>query len=94
MADRKKGGQPGNDNSSLDNRAWGRAIRRKIAQNPEHLDAVASALFAEAMDGNIQAIKELGDRLDGKPKQGVEIEGGDKPLVHRIERKIVDNADE
>lgn len=66
MSNRNKGGQEGNTNSSSDNRAWGRALRRKVAQNPEALDAVACSLFAEAMDGNIQAIKELGDRLDGK----------------------------
>ena len=91
MSNGKRGGQPGNDNSSLDNRAWGRAIRRLIAQNPEALDAAAASLMEEAQNGNVQALKELGDRIDGKVAQSLEIEGGEKP-VQVIERRIVKDA--
>jgi len=55
------------------------------------LRRVADALIAKAMSGDVQAIKELGDRLDGKPAQA--IVGGDDddaPLrVEMIERVIV-----
>ena len=43
---------------------------------------VANALYAKAEDGDIAAIKELGDRLDGKAMQ--EIGGGDEPITIRV----------
>lgn len=54
------------------------------------LRAVADALVDKAMSGDVQAIKEVADRIDGKVPQGV-IGEEDSPLtmVHRIERHIV-----
>ena len=40
------------------------------------LRAVADALVKKAMDGDVQAIREVADRLDGKPAQA--IIGGDE----------------
>ena len=59
------------------------------------LRAVADALVDKAMNGDVQAIKEVADRLDGKVPQAVV--GGDEEtdpirLLHRIERVIVDPA--
>lgn len=54
------------------------------------LRAVADALVEKAMAGDVQAIKEVADRLDGKVPQG--ISGDDEnplTMVHRIERHIV-----
>ena len=49
------------------------------------LRAVADALVEKAMTGDVQAIKEVADRLDGKVPQGViGGEEGDAPLVHEI----------
>lgn len=49
------------------------------------LRAVADALVAKAMSGDVAAIKEVADRLDGKVPQGV-IGGdeGDNPIVQEI----------
>jgi hypothetical protein len=57
--------------------------------------AIARKLVDIALEGEMQAIKEVADRLDGKPAQA--IVGGDEddnPLrhVHKIERLIVDLA--
>lgn len=56
------------------------------------LRAVADALVDKAMTGDVQAIKEVADRIDGKVPQGV-IGGDDDDnpinLIHRIERHIV-----
>lgn len=41
-----------------------------------HLDAIALALVQSAKEGDTPAIKEIGDRLDGKVAQG--IIGGDE----------------
>lgn len=46
---------------------------------------VANALIEKAISGDVQAIKEVADRLDGKVPQG--IVGGDEddnPIVHEI----------
>ncbi len=42
---------------------------------------VATAVVTSAMTGDIQAMKEIGDRLDGKPKQQTEISGPDGEAV-------------
>jgi hypothetical protein len=51
------------------------ALRMQLAQAGEDLKAlreIADVLIAEAKAGNIQAIRELADRLDGKPTQMLE----------------------
>src|SRR5262249_22512880 len=51
------------------------ALRMQLAQAGENLKAlreIADVLIAEARAGNIQAIRELADRLDGKPTQMLE----------------------
>lgn len=56
------------------------ALRKKIAEaaeDPKKLDRIAEKLFALAEDGDMQAIKELADRLDGKSPQPT---GGDDDL--------------
>ena len=51
---------------------------------------IAETLVNEAIAGNIQAIKEVADRLDGKVPQGIEGDS-DKPLhvISEIIRKVV-----
>jgi hypothetical protein len=46
--------------------------------DPRHLRAVARKLFEKALDGDLSAIREIADRLDGKPVQA--IERGDVPV--------------
>ena len=66
-------GTEGNTNSSIDNRLWANTIRRAVVQgDAERLRRIAEALLVKAEDGDMTAIKELGDRLDGKPNQTVE----------------------
>lgn len=66
----------GNTNSSKSNRLWGETIRRACLQaDGAKLRAIADRLIEKAAEGDIQAIKELGDRLDGKPGQSVELGG-------------------
>lgn len=55
------------------------------------LRAVADALLDKAIAGDVQAIKEVADRLDGKVPQAVIGDEGEDAIqvVHRIERVIV-----
>jgi molecular chaperone GrpE (heat shock protein) len=73
----------GNQNSSKANRLWAETIRRAVVQaDPEKLRRIADKLLAMAEDGDIQAIKEVGDRLDGKPTQATELSGPEgQPLT-------------
>ena len=75
---RKVGAPKGNKNSTRDK------IVRKLAVQEDYkkLHSVANALYAKAEDGDISAIKELGDRLDGKAVQ--EIGGGDEPITIKV----------
>ncbi len=50
------------------------ALQMEIAaagDNFKALRRVAAALVSKASDGDVQAIKELADRLDGKVPQGI-----------------------
>ena len=68
----------GNNNSNKSNRLWGDTIRRAIAQSDaDVLRKIAEALLTKASEGDMAAIKELGDRIDGKAMQAVELSGRD-----------------
>lgn len=90
------GGQPGNENSSKDNRLWRNTIQRAIAQgSPDRLRKIAEALLDKAADGDMAAIKELGDRLDGKTSQQIIVNGDEEggPVRQAIEVTFI-NGDQ
>ena len=69
------GAPVGNTNSNKNNRLWANTIKRAVIQaDGEQLRRIAERLLAKAEEGDIQAIKELGDRLDGKPHQSASVE--------------------
>ena len=52
------------------------ALRMEIADAGDDFKAlrpIAAALISKASEGDIPAIKELADRLDGKVPQGIEV---------------------
>ena len=56
---------------------------KEAEANPNHhraLRQVAGRLLDEAAQGNVQAIKEIADRLDGKVPQGIEGGDPDRPV--------------
>jgi hypothetical protein len=60
-----------------------RAIRRReTAEEPQALEKLADSLVAAGIAGDIGALREIGDRLDGKPVQQLNHAGDDGgPLV-------------
>ena len=74
--ERRKGGQIGNVNAAKDkNRLWAETIRRVVVQNDAYrLRAIAEALVTKAEEGDMAAIKELGDRIDGRAVQAIDAE--------------------
>jgi hypothetical protein len=79
---RGKGGQPGNTNATK-SKPWADAIRRAVVQNNgEKLNRLADKLIACALEGDMAAMREIGDRLDGKAAQV--ITGEDGPVAFQI----------
>lgn len=67
------GAPEGNTNARKENRLWGEAIRRAVTQaDGEKLRSLADKLIEKAASGDVPALRELGDRLDGKPHQSVD----------------------
>lgn len=61
----------GNDNASKGKR-WKNVLIKRL-EALQAMEKIADSLITEAMTGNIQAIKEIGDRIDGKPMQEMDI---------------------
>lgn len=76
----------GNQYAARD-RLWRAAILRALEQRSRvdqiaELDRIAARLLILAGEGDLGAIRELGDRLDGRPKQQIEATGGEGgPIV-------------
>jgi hypothetical protein len=86
-----RGGQPGNTNGTK-GKLWLEALNRHVTQNPQALRAAASAIFKKAEEGDIAAIKEIGDRLDGKAVQAVEMSGDLNFSFHEVLIKARERA--
>ena len=85
----KVGAPLGNNNGSK-GRPWTDAIKRALARRSDTVEGGLNDLadtFIEAVaNGDAWAIKELGDRMDGKPPQTNVLEGSeDSPIVVRKE---------
>ena len=70
------------NNYAARGKQWREAINRALAKRSgvdkiKALDELAEKLLAKCDEGDMQALKELGDRLDGKPAQTI---GGDAEL--------------
>lgn len=48
-----------------------RAVKRREQDDPQALEKLADALLRKVAEGDIPAIKEFGDRFDGKVAQAV-----------------------
>jgi hypothetical protein len=75
------------------NRAKGKRCQSVIAERLEAKAALAvivDALIDKAMDGDLAAAKEIFDRMDGKPKQQVDLGGQeDNPIISEIKVRLV-----
>jgi len=80
----------GNTHSSKKNRIWGDIIRKLAVQEDyKRLHEIAHALYTKASEGDMTAIKELGDRLDGRAVQ--ELKGdSESPVIIKVNTGIED----
>lgn len=77
---------------------WADALMRAVNResegkgSPKWLDVIADRVVREAADGDMQAAKEIGDRLDGKPKQQTEVTGADGEPFKLIVETVIATA--
>jgi len=86
----ERGAQKGNQNARKGNQ-WRQAIRKALARYSAEqgdkpkatrgLELVAHKFIEAAAAGEPWAMKELGDRMDGKPVQSTEISSPDGPVA-------------
>lgn len=86
-------GAPLGNKNAAKGKMWQQAIERVIAKRPKDLEDAALALVAAAKAGDIAALKELGDRIDGKAVATVQGPADDGAHIVRAEHHIVDPAD-
>lgn len=69
-----------------------RAVKRREEADPQALEKLADKLIAQVEAGDIAAIKEFGDRVDGKVAQAIIGDDEENPVrvISTIERRIVD----
>lgn len=73
------GGAPKGNNNGSKNRVWAEAINKALCQSeegkPAKIRALAEKIIEKALEGDMQAMKEIGDRVDGKALATVEVTG-------------------
>lgn len=75
-------GAPEGNKNATKNRPWAEAINRALlSEDGKKLRALADKIIDKALEGDVQALKEVGDRMDGKPAQALEHSGD---LIVRI----------
>ena len=92
----ESGGQPGNKNAAKAKLFYD-GLKRALARSGKTVDGglnkVCDQLVQAAINGEQWAIKEVADRIDGKPSQTTVLQGDEEhPLVGRIERHIINAA--
>jgi len=88
---------PRNPRGQQRDKIYREALRLELADMSEGVDLkklrqIARAHIEKAAAGDMQAIKELADRLDGRPAQILEHSGPDSEPITKIVNEIVHDA--
>ena len=87
----KKKSNIGNTYSNKGNRMPTERLRMELSQNPEKIKKIVVALIDKAIDGDLSAIKEVFDRVDGKVVNQVNAEISDNRPIYVVTG--IDNDD-
>jgi hypothetical protein len=85
-----RGGQIGNSNATK-NKLFLNSLKRQLIQSPERLEKIIEVLITQAESGQPWAIKELLDRIDGKPIQNNFIDIDENREIKNIDVVFVDS---
>ena len=86
---------PIGNNNAVNGKRWNDAINRALemrckGDGIKALTELAEKLLTNAERGDMQALKEIGDRIDGRPAQSMTLSGdGDKPIVSKMIVELV-----
>lgn len=84
------GGAPKGNTNATKNKAWSDAIRKHAIQNKCY-DKAAKKLWEMAIGGDIAALKEAGDRTDGKAAISInEDSGGFNVFINKLVSAVED----
>lgn len=91
-------GAPVGNKNSAKGRQWAEAIKRAVARKHNGdlnhgLDTLAEKLVDAVATGDLQALKEFGDRLDGKPAQAIIGGGEDDPAIKTVSEVVLRGVD-
>jgi hypothetical protein len=89
---------PKGNTYAANSKRWKQAIENALNKRNESradkldaLDVLAEKLLAKCDEGDMTAIKEFGDRMDGKPSQAIDVGGqADNPLVTELVVRVVE----
>lgn len=86
-------GAPLGNQNAKQGAEWRSAIKRALSRRSgenwrKGLDELADRYIEAAALGDAWALKDIADRLDGKPKQSVDVEGG----IDHVVRNLVVNS--
>ena len=68
----KTGAPLGNQNAKKQNHLMTDTLRRVVTQNPDKIRKACEKLVNDAEEGNLYSLREVFDRLDGKPAQSID----------------------
>ena len=85
---------PKGNNYAAKDKEWRAALKRALSRSSNlnaaaGLDKLADKVVREALDGCQWAVQEIGNRIDGKPHQSVELSG---TLNHNHASELSDDA--
>ena len=83
IANKTTDGRKGNKNATK-NRPWSDAIRRAAARRKGGLNRLADQFIEKVAEGDTAAVKEFGDRFEGKIPQAIEGAGESGDIIIRI----------
>lgn len=88
-----KKGESGNPGGTIKHRKFLEALLRAVAADDgKRLRKAAEELLTQSAKGESWAIKELADRLDGRPHQSVDLGNPDgSSIFSTIHRVIIEN---
>lgn len=81
-------GAPVGNKNATKNKLWADTLNRALlAEDGKKLRELAEKLIDRALEGDVTALKEIGDRVDGKPAQAIIGDDSADPIrtVSRIE---------
>ena len=74
----------GNNHSNKENRMPTERLRMELKQNPEKVKKIIQALIDKAISGDMAAIREVFDRVDGKVETNVRAEFADNRPIYVV----------